>query len=312
MLVWRSLDDVARDWGHSVVAIGVFDGVHTGHRAVIRRAQQAAADRDAKTVVVTFDPHPSVVVRPDQAPLMLATTEFRLQLLEAVGVDAVLVLPFDRELSLLSADEFVVQVLVHALHAVRVVVGANFRFGHRAAGDVALLRAIGARDGFDVDAVDLVGDGEPVSSSLVRQLVATGDVAAAAVALQRPHRVEGPVVRGDGRGRAIGCPTANVDVDATQAVPADAVYAGWLVRADGTRLPAAISVGSNLTFDGTERRVEAHVLDADLDLYDERVAVEFGERLRDMVRFDTVDALMDQIREDISDVRRFVGAAITE
>ena len=289
MLTWRSPADVPPDWGSSAVAIGVFDGVHAGHRAIIRRAQQAAAATGARTVVISFDPHPNVVVRPDQAPLMLTSVERRAELLAAVGVDALLVLPFTPELSLLPPEEFVEQVLVARLHASAVVVGANFRFGHKAAGDAELLRREGERHGFTVDAVELVGDDQPVSSTLVRGLVADGDVAAAAAALGRPHQVEGPVVRGDGRGRGLGFPTANVDVPERMAVPADGVYAGWLVRADGTRLPAAISVGTNPTFDGVERRVEAYALDVDVDLYDEAVAVAFVDRLRGMVRFDSVE-----------------------
>src|SRR4051812_33866900 len=185
---------------------------------------------------------------------MLTSVDHRAALLAELAVDAMLVLPFTKELSHLSANEFVDQVLASRLHALRVVVGANFRFGHKAAGDVDLLRQEGQRHGFAVDAVELLGGEEPVSSTMIRALVAEGDVASAASALGRPHRVEGPVVRGDGRGRGLGFPTANVEVDGALAVPADGVYAGYLVRADETRLPAAISIGTNPTFNGTERR----------------------------------------------------------
>jgi riboflavin kinase/FMN adenylyltransferase len=308
VLVWRSLSDVPPDWGRSVVAIGVFDGVHAGHRAVIQRAQAAANAADARTVVISFDPHPNAVVRPDRTPLMLTSVDQRAAVLADLGVDALLALPFTPELSQLSATEFVDQVLVDALHATRVVVGANFRFGHKAAGDAELLRVEGDRHSFTVDAVQLLGGEEhPVSSTSIRAMIAEGDVAGAAAALGRPHRVEGPVVRGDGRGRGLGYPTANVDVSPAIAVPADGVYVGWLVRADGTRLPAAISIGTNPTFDGTERRVEAYALDVDIDLYDEVVGVEFVDRLRGMVRFDSVDELLVQMAQDVSDSRRILS-----
>jgi len=307
VLVWRSLDDVPADWGASVVAIGVFDGVHAGHRAIVERAKGDATEAGVPTVVITFDPHPNAVVRPDQTPLMLTSVEHRAALLADLGVDAMLVLPFTKQLSHLSAVEFVEQVLASRLHALRVVVGTNFRFGHKAAGDVDLLRREGQRHGFEVDAVDLLGGDEPVSSTMLRALVSDGDVGEAVRLLGRPHRVEGPVVRGDGRGRGLGFPTANVEVDGALAVPADGVYAGYLVRADRTRLPAAISVGTNPTFNGTERRVEAYALDVDLDLYDEEVAVEFVERLRGMERFGSVEELVDQMAQDVNDSRRILG-----
>jgi riboflavin kinase/FMN adenylyltransferase len=285
----------------SVVALGVFDGVHRGHRLIVARAVAAARDLSVPTVVISFDPHPSAVLRPGSAPLMLTTLERRIALLRSVGADDVVVLPFTRELSQQSPAEFAEAVLRDALHAERVVVGADWRFGHKAAGDVALLRELG----FDVDGVELLRDDNVVSSSAIRALVAAGDVAGAAAALDRPHLVEGPVVRGDARGRELGYPTANLALDPGIAVPADGVYAGWLVRdgGEGSRLPAAISVGTNPTFDGTERRVEAFVLDAELDLYDEPVVVEFVARLRGMVRFDSVDALVEAMAADVAATR---------
>lgn len=307
MLLWRSLDDVPADFGRTAVAIGVFDGVHAGHRAIIERACAAAAKDGLRAVVISFDPHPNAIVRPDHTPLMLTTVDQRAELLDALGVDALLALPFTKELSQLSPEEFVERVLVSRLQASHVVVGANFRFGHRASGDVDLLRREGERLGFAVDAVELVGGEDPVSSTRIRGLVAEGDVAAAAAALGRPHRVQGPVVRGDARGRELGYPTANLEVDASMAVPADGVYAGWLVRADGTRLPAAISIGTNPTFDGTERRVEAYALDVDIDLYDEVVAIEFVERLRGMEKFDSVDELLVRMAQDVGDSRRILS-----
>jgi riboflavin kinase/FMN adenylyltransferase len=288
----------------------VFDGVHVGHRTIVARAIEAARSLDASSVVVTFDPHPARIVRPEAAPLLLGDVSERLDLLSSLGVDATLVLPFDREMSSWSAEEFVQRLLVDRLHARRVVVGENFRFGHRALGDVALLTSLGAADGFDVDAVGLVGDGDAVSSTLVRGLVAAGDVAGAGRALGRPYGVTGVVVRGDARGRELGYPTANLALPAEIAVPADGVYAGWLVRADGSRWPAAVSVGTNPTFDGVDRRVEAYALDADFDLYDERVTVQFADRLRGMEKFDSVDALVAQMSRDVTEVRRLlpVGA----
>jgi riboflavin kinase/FMN adenylyltransferase len=306
---WRGLSDVPSGWGPSVVAVGVFDGVHVGHRAVVARIVAAARDLDAQPVVVTFDPHPATVVRPDVAPLMLGSVEQRLDLLEALGVAATLVLPFDREMSTWSPEEFIRRVLVDALHARRVVVGANFRFGHRAAGDVDVLAQVGEQAGYDVDPAPLVGDAQPVSSTVVRGLLAEGAVAAAATALGRAHVLSGPVVRGDARGRELGFPTANVAVTAGMAVPADGVYAGWLVRSDGSRLPAALSVGTNPTFDGTERRDEAYVIDApaDLDLYDEVVDLEFVDRLRGMERFEGAEALVRQMHDDVSASRRLLS-----
>ncbi len=301
---WSALDDVPAGWGRSAVAIGVFDGVHAGHRAIVARAVAAANELDASSVVVTFDPHPATVVRPEAAPLLLGDVAQRLDLLSSLGVDATLVLPFDREMSSWTAEQFVQRLLVDRLHVRRVVVGENFRFGNRALGDVALLRSLGAHHDFDVDAVSLVGDAQPVSSTLIREFVAAGDVAAAAAALTRPYGVSGEVVRGDGRGRELGFPTANLALPAGLAVPADGVYAGWLVRADGSRWPAAISVGTNPTFDGVDRRVEAYALDADFDLYGEIVRVEFGERLRGQVRFDDAAGLVTQMCLDVDAVRR--------
>ncbi len=303
---WRGLDAVPPGWGRCVVTIGVFDGVHRGHQAIVGRAVQRARDSGQPCVVVTFDPHPSEVVRPGSHPAVLTTQRHKAELLEVVGVDVVCVLPFTVEFSRLSAQEFVHLVLVETLHASAVVVGENFRFGHRAAGDVAGLRELGRRFGFAVEAVALLGDDETtVSSTYVRACVDAGDVAAAAHALGRPHRVEGVVVRGDARGRDLGYPTANLETTPHAAVPADGIYAGWLVRG-GQRLPAAISVGTNPTFEGRERRVEAHVLDAELDLYGEHVALDVVARVRDTVRFDSVDALVAQMADDVKQVRELL------
>jgi riboflavin kinase/FMN adenylyltransferase len=285
----------------SVVPIGIFDGVHRGHQLVLGRAVESAAARDARVVVITFDPHPVAVLRPDAVPLMLMTTARRIELLKEYGADEVVILEFTKELSKQTAEEFVEHTLIERLHAVQIVVGANFRFGNRAKGDVALLR----KYDLVVDDVRLLRDGEILSSTHIRELVADGDVEAAAAALGRPHEVEGPVVRGDARGRELGFPTANLAVAPGIAIPKDGVYAGRLVRADGERSKAAISVGTNPTFNGVERRVEAYVIDEghELDLYDEHVRVEFVARLRGMTRFDGIDPLIAQMTKDVVDAR---------
>lgn len=311
--VWRGVDEVPAGLGPTVVTVGVFDGVHRGHRVILERALAAARTIGAErhgdpppVVVVTFDPHPSEVVRPGTHPAMLTTVAHRAELLTAAGAGGVLVLHFSPSLSRLTPEEFVKTVLVDSLHAQAVVVGGNFRFGHRAVGTVATLEDLGSGLGFVVDGVDLAGeDGVTWSSSYVRQCVAEGDVEAAAEALGRPHRVEGTVVHGDHRGRALGYPTANLAVTRHAAVPADGVYAGYLVRPDGTQLPAATSVGTNPTFDGSERRVEAYVLDRDdLDLYGEHVALDLSHRLRDTLRFGSVEDLLAQMAEDVERTRR--------
>jgi riboflavin kinase/FMN adenylyltransferase len=307
--VWYGLDEVPTDLGRAVVSIGVFDGVHRGHRQILGRAVSRARALGVPTVVVTFDPHPSEVVRPGTHPALLSTVGHRAQLLGAAGADAVCVLPFTTAFSRLSPEEFVGEVLVGRLHAAVVVVGASFRFGHRAVGTVETLRAMGADLGFDVEVVELVGDGEVTwSSTYVRQCVMEGDVGEAAAVLGRPHRVEGEVVHGDHRGRSLGYPTANLRTTEHAAVPADGVYAGWLVLADGSRLPAAVSVGSNPTFDGVERRVEAYALDRDdLQLYGQDVAVEFAVRLRGMTRFGSVPELLAQMADDVARTRALVA-----
>jgi riboflavin kinase/FMN adenylyltransferase len=311
--VWRGLDSV--DLGtvnaarRSVVTIGNFDGVHRGHQQVVGGLVARARELGATSVVTTFDPHPMTVIHPHAAPLRLTDLDRRLALLEDHGVDAVLVLPFTRELSLWEPDDFVQRVLVDALHAVEVHVGENFRYGHRARGNVDTLRDEGDRFGFAVHAAPLAGDTTRWSSTYVRQCLAEGDTAAAAEALGRPHRVEGPVVEGDKRGRELGYPTANLALDEDVAIPADGVYAGWLVRADGDRLPAAVSIGTNPTFGGTARRVEAYVLDRDdLELYGERVGVEFADRLRETVAFAGVEPLLAQMARDVEQARALTAA----
>jgi riboflavin kinase/FMN adenylyltransferase len=301
---WRGIDATPEGWPASVVAIGVFDGVHRGHAALVRTAVKAAAERDARCVVVTFDPHPTAVVAPHAMPPQLTGIDRRIELLGALGVDAVCVLPFTKELSQLSPDYFVRHVLVGGLHAKAVVVGENWRFGHKAAGDVKKLAELGEEFDFEVLPQTLTADDEAFSSTRVRGLIAEGDVAGAAEVLGRDYGVEGTVVHGAGRGgTALGFPTANLDIAAGTAIPADGVYAGWFHR-DSHRHAAAISVGTNPTFDGTERTVEAYLLDFSGDLYGEAVRLDFTARLRGQIAFDGIEPLVKQIETDVADTRR--------
>ncbi|MGK4583252.1 bifunctional riboflavin kinase/FAD synthetase [Kitasatospora sp. HPMI-4] len=311
---WRGLEEVPGDWGRSVVTIGSFDGVHRGHQLIIGRAVERARELGVRTVVVTFDPHPSEVVRPGSHPPLLAPQPRRAELMAELGVDAVLVLPFTQEFSRESPETFVQQVLVDGLHARLVIEGPNFRFGHRAAGNVELLAELGRKADFEVEVVDLqvsgaAGDGTPFSSTLVRRLVSEGDMAGAAEVLGRPHRVEGVVVRGAQRGRELGFPTANVETLPHSAIPADGVYAGWLTVLGGEQMPAAISVGTNPTFDGTLRTVEAYAIDRiGLDLYGLHVAVEFLAYLRGMEKFDSIEALLERMADDVKRARELTDA----
>lgn len=318
---WRGFEAVPGGWGRSVVTIGVFDGVHRGHQAIIGHAVKRARELGVPSVVVTFDPHPSEVVRPGSHPAVLTEPARKAELIEALGADVLCVIPFTPEFSRLPAEAFVHDVLVEHLHAVLVVVGENFRFGHKAAGDVTLLERLGRTFGFRVEAAPLVGAdpgnggaGAVFSSTYIRACVDAGDVAAAAAALGRPHRVEGVVIRGDQRGRELGFPTANLLTHRYAAVPADGIYAAWLVRqspgrdgSGGEALPAAVSIGTNPTFSGRERRVEAYVLDFEDDLYGERVALDFVARLREQRRYDRVEPLVAQIAEDVARTREILS-----
>ena len=307
MLRWRGVDGTPTGWGRCVVTIGMYDGVHRGHQQIIAAAAARGGELGLPSVVVTFDPHPSEVVRPGSHPSILTAPGRKAELVDQLGIDALCVLPFTPEFSRLPPDEFVHTVLVQRLHTAAVIVGANFRFGHTAAGDVAQLAALGRRFGFTAEGVPLVGaDDVELSSTYVRACVAAGDVDRAARALGRAHRIEGVVVRGDRRGRELGYPTANVEPPAYTAIPADGVYAGRLVRG-GNLLTAAISVGTNATFSGAERRVEAFVLDFDEDLYGEHVGVDFVHRLRPMLRFDSVDELTQEMARDVERTRELLG-----
>lgn len=304
---WRGYDAAPGGWGRSVVTIGVFDGVHTGHQQTIGHAVKRARELGLPAVVLTFDPHPSEVVRPGSHPAMLTSPLRKAELIEGLGVDVLCVQPFTLEFSKLDADRFVHDVLVEHLHAALVVVGENFRFGHKAAGDVDLLARLGRTFGFAVESAPLVsGDGTIFSSTYVRACVDAGDVETAAAVLGRPHRLEGVVVRGDQRGRQIGYPTANLMVAKYAAVPADGVYAAWLVRGND-RLPAAVSIGTNPTFSGQDRRVEAYVLDFTGDLYGERLALDFVSHLRPTLKFDGIPALVEAIEDDVARTRAVLG-----
>ncbi len=318
MIVFRDPSDVPAGFGPSVVAIGKFDGVHSGHRAVIDRARVAAADVGARVVAVTFDRNPLSLLRPDACPEPLASLDQKLRLLAEQGIDAVLVLGFDAALAALEPRAFVEHVLVEALGVQILLVGDDFRFGRGGAGNPELLVSLGAEFGFDVDVVgDVQGGGRRVSSTWVRDLLAVGDVEGAARLLGRPHAVQGEVVHGLKRGRELGFPTANLSADAEGFIPADGVYAGWLFDEGPvgepvgavTRYPAAISVGTNPTFDDVHaRQVEAYVLDeTDLDLYGRRVQVQFTHRIRGMLAFDGIDALIARMDQDVADVRRVLA-----
>ena len=301
-----------------MVTIGVFDGVHRGHQQLIGRAVELARERGVPCVLMTFDPHPAEVVRPGSHPARLTTLPRRAELVEQLGVDVFCVVPFTTELSRMPADEFVHEILVDRLHAAAVVVGENFTFGHKAAGNVELLRELGRRFGFTVEGAELVSQTTSAgrvtfSSTYIRACIDAGDVEAAAEALGRPHRLDGIVVRGDGRGRKLGFPTANLSTPPHVAVPADGVYACWFVHHDHDggkavcALPAAVSVGTNPTFSGRERRVEAYVLDVDEDFYGEQVGLDFVARLRGMERFDSAEELVEQMKRDVARTRELLG-----
>ncbi|WP_282784637.1 MULTISPECIES: bifunctional riboflavin kinase/FAD synthetase [unclassified Nocardia] len=308
---WRSLDEMPAEWGRCVLTIGVFDGVHRGHAQLISRAVKSAAARGVPAVLMTFDPHPLEVVRPGSHPAQLTTLDRRAELVAELGIDVMVVMPFTQEFMKLTPERYVQELLVDKLHVAEVVVGDNFTFGKQAAGTVDTMRELGGRYGFDTDGVQLLGEhAVTFSSTYIRSCVVAGDMAAAAEALGRPHRVEGIVVRGDGRGKGLGFPTANVAPHLHAAVPADGVYAGWftvLDSGDPVRRMAAVSVGTNPTFDGRNRTVEPHVLDFDGDLYGKRVAVDFVEQLRGMRKFDSVDELVEAIGRDVKQAREILA-----
>jgi len=300
--VWRSPEDVPRDT-KSVATIGIFDGVHLGHRAVLGATIAAARDRGVLAVAVTFDPHPVTVHRPETFKSLLSGITDRLELLAEVGLDATLLIEYTAEFAQLSPRDFVVTYFVDLLGVDTIVIGEDTRFGRDNSGDRHLLTELGEEFGFTVEVIPDVADvaERRWSSSWARELIQAGQVEKAAAILGRPHRMRGIVVRGEQRGREMGFPTANLAPTATGAIPADGVYAGWLLRATGDRLPAAISVGTNPTFDGEHRTVEAHALwRTDLELYGEEIVVEFTHHLRPTLRFDGIPALVEQMSKDVA------------
>jgi riboflavin kinase/FMN adenylyltransferase len=322
---WRGLDATPGDLGRTVVTIGMYDGVHRGHQALIGETVARARAMRRPALLLTFDPHPAEVIRPGSHPAILTSLDRKAELVAGLGVDAMCVLPFTQDFMRLPPETFTHTVLVEHLHAALVVVGENFTYGHRAAGTVTTLAEEGRRFGFAAEGIplasvveggageDLAGEDVTISSTYIRACVAAGDMTSAERALGRPHRVDGVVVVGDRRGRQMGFPTANVETPAFTAIPADGVYAGHLVLRDprsdasGQRYPAAISVGSNPTFQGSRRTVEAYLLDFDGDLYGEHVGVEFAHRLRPMATFAGVDELLEAMSRDVEDTRRLLA-----
>jgi riboflavin kinase/FMN adenylyltransferase len=320
---WRGPEDIPSDWGRCVLTIGVFDGVHRGHAELIARAVKAGRARGVPTVLMTFDPHPMEVVFPGSHPAQLTTLTRRAELAEELGIDVFLVMPFTTDFMKLTPERYIHELLVERLHVLDVVVGENFTFGKKAAGNVAILRKAGERFGFAAESVSLVAEqhqSESVtfSSTYIRACVDAGDMVAAAEALGRPHRVEGVVVRGDGRGRGLGYPTANIAPPMHSAIPADGVYAGWFTVLGhgpaggsvlpGRRYPAAVSIGTNPTFSGRTRTVEAYVLDTTADLYGQHVAVDFVSRIRGQKKFDSVDKLVEAMGRDTDKARAILAA----
>jgi riboflavin kinase/FMN adenylyltransferase len=317
MEVLRDLSSCPRPPEGTAVTIGAYDGVHLGHRAVIAEVRRRAAERGLASAVVTFDRHPASVVRPESAPRLLTDLDQKLELLAATGIDYCLVVTFDDTRSRESADDFVREVLAGCLSARAVVVGEDFHFGHNRAGNVALLRRLGDELGFDVEGLELVdgtgraaGEGERVSSTRIRHALVEGDLQLANALLGRPHEVRGVVARGDKRGRELGFPTANVSVPGDVLLPADGIYAGWFERADGSVHPTAISLGRRPTFyvEAHASLLEAHLLDFEGDLYDEKVKVRFVAWLRGEVRFESVDDLVVQIARDCDAARRLLSS----
>ncbi len=294
------------------VTIGAYDGVHTGHRLVIDRVRRVASEQGLDSAVVTFDRHPASVVRPGSAPKLLTDLDQKLELLAETGVDYVLLVHFDETRSKESAEEFVREVLVGCLDAKAVVVGHDFHFGRDRQGSVPMLQDMGAVLGFDVTGLRLFSGGldrDPISSTRIRKLLAEGAVGEAASLLGRPHQVRGVVAHGDKRGRLLGFPTANVSLPDEIAVPADGVYAGWYRRPDGLRHPAAISLGRRPTFyrESGMQLLECYLLDFEGDLYDEAARVDFVAHLRAQARFESAQALIDQMGRDVVTTRRVLG-----
>ena len=312
MIVARSLAELGDRMQPSVITIGKFNAIHRGHVEMIRRTLHIAEERDLHSVVVTFDRHPASLLNPDSVPMDITGPSRRVELIGDIGVEACLVLPFTDDLAGLSPADFVSHIVSEGLGAQCVVVGKDFRFGHRAEGDVDTLRELGTRHGFDVVVVDDVLDesGDRISTSLVRRLIIGGDVSGAARVLGRTHAMHGVVVHGEKKGRELGYPTANLSRDATGMMPADGVYAGWLIAEDGNRYPVAISVGTNPTIEGErDRVVEAHCFTPPGDLYGQIVVIEFVDYIRGMLKFDSLDDLIWQMGKDVETISLRLGVS---
>lgn len=309
MLLFNGLGEVPAGFGPSAVTIGKFDGVHRGHRGVLAQLASLAADRGLAPVVVTFDRHPMALLRPEACPESLVSNAQRAELLAETDVAATLVLEFTRQLSELDPTEFVERILLGALDTRLVLVGGDFRFGHRGAGTVETLRELGEAHGFEVVPVeDVRVHGQRVSSTRIREYLAAGDMREATALLGRYPRVRSTVVHGDGIGREIGFPTANLDPAIEGFLPADGVYAAW-TWIDGTRYGSAVSIGNNPTFDGIPaRRTEAHLFDASVDAYGKPIEVDFVEYIRPMIKFDGIDALAAALAADVDRIRPVLAA----
>jgi riboflavin kinase/FMN adenylyltransferase len=310
MVFFDSLEQVPADFGPSVVTVGKFDGVHLGHRSVLDALVAAGTARGLVSTALTFDRHPLSLFAPEKCPDALVSNRQKVELLADAGVDATLMVTFDREFAALSAEEFVRGVLVDTLHAQLVLAGADFRFGAKAAGDFEMLQRLGSELGFEVQLIeDVQGDGagRRTSSTWVRELLEAGKVQEAAALLGRAPAIRSTVVQGEARGRVLGFPTANLDPDVEGFRPADGVYAAWAI-VDGERYPAAVSIGNNPTFEGVpEHRIEAYLIDAALDLYGRELTIEFVDFVRPMNRFDSVEALIAQLSADVEQIRATLG-----
>ncbi len=307
MRVCRNIEKLDGFEGGSVVTIGVYDGLHAGHRKILEELHRQGEARGVPSVALTFDPHPDSVVRPGSGPLLLCSLEARLNLLAAAGVDTTVILHFDKELASEGPDEFARLVLADSLHTAVVVVGADFRFGHKRAGDVDRLSELGVEDGFDVVGVELEPDdsGETISSTRIRQMLATGDVTRAAALLGRYYEVSGVVEKGHGRGGSLlGFPTANLAVAGEIALPSDGVYACWYTTGSGSAHAAAVALGAPPMFAGGEARtVEAYLIDFRGDLYGDVGTLRFVRRLRDQRAFGSTGELVEQMDSDVATVR---------
>jgi len=308
MDIVRGLESLPIDDRDSVVTVGFFDGVHVGHQDVMRRTVEAARERGARSVAVTFDRHPREILTPGREPRLLTTVERKAALIDDCGIDVLVVLAFTRAFSEVPAEAFVRDVLVGGLHAIHARVGANFTFGHKAVGTVQTLREVGEPLGMTADEVELFTlGGRVISSSSIREALASGDLAWPTTALGRRVVLDGEVVSGAGRGKGLGYPTANLRTWPRLLLPGQGIYAGVAELFDGSRYPAAIDVGTNPTFGVEPLHVEAFLIDfPDEEIRGQQLAVEFWKRLRDEVRFDSIDELVGAIADDVERTRAAV------